>query len=478
MSEDKPLLKSKEQKEDEGGAKIKVYWQRWLVLFVYCSHIMGTNIAWMSVGSIADVAECYYGVNVFWINSLSYIFLVMYTFLFAGATYFLKRFGLRWTAILGGTFNAAGAWLRFAGSNPNYFWLLLMGQGVSSFTNVLEWSAPSLMSAVWFPQNERAFATASVGATAPQVGILLSLFIGPLAVHDSRTDTVCNTTITIRGSASFIEWQDKIYSQMLYYFLGQAVLATVLLPITFMVPASPPTPPSRSRQLEDEEENDLSLLRSALILLKNKHFIFFSFVFGMYLGVAGAYVTVYDEVFNAIGYSSYQSYMGYLGLAIQLVSIGGLLAIGTWIDYTKTFYGSTVAISVSSTIAAIGLALATQYKLDFIYLSIICSVAVGLTVIFQGVGYEYGVEMTYPVPESISAGIMNAFSQVTCTIMILVCSLLVKKHWSVYVYWMLAGCVAASAIVQVFVRPKLRRVEIDNPQTKKLLRKPTASIQS
>ena len=36
----------------------------------------------------------------------------------------------------------------------------------------------------------------------------------------------------------------------------------------------------------------------------------------------------------------------------------------------------------------------------------------GLTVIFQGVGYEYGVEMTYPVPESISAGIMNAFSQV------------------------------------------------------------------
>ena len=31
---------------------------------------------------------------------------------------------------------------------------------------------------------------------------------------------------------------------------------------------------------------------------------------------------------------------------------------------------------------------------------------------------------------------------------ILVCSVLVKKHWSVYVYWMLAGCVAVSAIVQ------------------------------
>ena len=54
-------------------------------------------------------------------------------------------------------------------ADPNYFWLLLLGQAVSSITNVLEWSAPSLLSAVWFPQNERAFATASVGATAPQV---------------------------------------------------------------------------------------------------------------------------------------------------------------------------------------------------------------------------------------------------------------------------------------------------------------------
>ena len=103
------MLKNTEKKEE-----IKVYWQRWLVLFVYFSHLMGTNIAWMTVGSIADIAECYYGVNVFWINSLAYVFLVMYTLLFAGATYFLKRFGLRWTAILGGCFNAAGAWLRFA----------------------------------------------------------------------------------------------------------------------------------------------------------------------------------------------------------------------------------------------------------------------------------------------------------------------------------------------------------------------------
>ena len=34
-------------------------------------------------------------------------------------------------------------------------------------------------------------------------------------------------------------------------------------------------------------------------------------------------------------------------------------------------------------------------------------------VTFQGVGYEFGVEMTFPVAESVSAGLLNAVSQVS-----------------------------------------------------------------
>ena len=34
-------------------------------------------------------------------------------------------------------------------------------------------------------------------------------------------------------------------------------------------------------------------------------------------------------------------------------------------------------------------------------------------VTFQGVGYEFGVEMTFPVSESVSAGLLNAVSQVS-----------------------------------------------------------------
>lgn len=58
---------------------------------------------------------------------------------------------------------------------------------------------------------------------------------------------------------------------------------------------------------------------------------------GIFLGTSGTYVTMYDEIFNAFGYERYQHDMGYLGLAIQVASIAGLLSIGIWLDYTKTF---------------------------------------------------------------------------------------------------------------------------------------------
>lgn len=52
-------------------------------------------------------------------------------------------------------------------------------------------------------------------------------------------------------------------------------------------------------------------------------------------------------------------------------------------------------------------------------------------VTFQGVGYEFGVEMTFPVAESVSAGLLNAVSQVTI-LYIYSISLLYYYRWLVH----------------------------------------------
>ena len=53
--------------------------------------------------------------------------------------------------------------------DPEYFWLIFMATLIISVPNVLEWTAPTLLSSLWFPSNERAFSTATTAAIAPQV---------------------------------------------------------------------------------------------------------------------------------------------------------------------------------------------------------------------------------------------------------------------------------------------------------------------
>ena len=94
---------------------VRVYPVRWFVLATFFSHMAMTNIIWASFSPIADLTKCYYGVGLLWVNSLSWIYMSSYVPGFLLASWFLNRYGLKATAVVGACANAAGAWLRFAG---------------------------------------------------------------------------------------------------------------------------------------------------------------------------------------------------------------------------------------------------------------------------------------------------------------------------------------------------------------------------
>ena len=94
---------------------VRTYPVRWFVLATFFSHMAMTNIIWATFSPIADLTMCYYGVGLFWVNSLSWIYMSSYVPGFLLASWFLNRYGLKMTAVVGACANAAGAWLRFAG---------------------------------------------------------------------------------------------------------------------------------------------------------------------------------------------------------------------------------------------------------------------------------------------------------------------------------------------------------------------------
>ena len=106
----------KEIEEERKNFTTKTYPVRWFVLLVFCLHLASNNTVWITASPIADIVACYYGVSLWWINTLSWISMFTYTLLFIPVARFVGVYGLRATAIVGGCTNAAGCWLRFAGS--------------------------------------------------------------------------------------------------------------------------------------------------------------------------------------------------------------------------------------------------------------------------------------------------------------------------------------------------------------------------
>ena len=188
------------KEEQRKNFATKTYHIRWFVLLVFCLHLASNNAVWITPSPIADIVACYYGVSLWWINALSWTYMLTYTLLFIPVARFLDVYGLRVTAIVGGCLNAAGCWLRFAGSGtepkslhyvvlvsyniiicslhagPYLFWLLLVGQTVASLTNAFEWTTPSLLASVWFPPSERATTSALIGAITPNVKLICNAF--------------------------------------------------------------------------------------------------------------------------------------------------------------------------------------------------------------------------------------------------------------------------------------------------------------
>lgn len=98
----------------------KTYPIRWFVLLVFSIQLAMGNVLWVSMSPIDVILACYYDVNLFWANALTWVFMLVYVLLFIPAAQFLNVMGIRVAVIVSGCFNVIGTWLRYAGSGMYY----------------------------------------------------------------------------------------------------------------------------------------------------------------------------------------------------------------------------------------------------------------------------------------------------------------------------------------------------------------------
>ena len=101
---------------ERGEAKIRTYWWRWNTLIVFTLTLAANNVVWITAAPVADVMRCYYGISNTWVNAMTANYMATYVLFFFPVAWFLDRYGLRPTMIVGTLMNALGTSLRVIGA--------------------------------------------------------------------------------------------------------------------------------------------------------------------------------------------------------------------------------------------------------------------------------------------------------------------------------------------------------------------------
>jgi len=210
---------------------------------------------------------------------------------------------------------------RLDGAHTLTMGILYTAQFLNAAAAPFTQSAPSLVSQVWFPSQQRALAT-SIARQSNACGRALGYFLSPLLVQHSAD-----------------------LPRVLYVEAGAAVF--ILLCFLAYFPARPSVPPSRSakmlaeRAAHDEADAEAGeadpvgqgLLKDVLALLSDRDSLLVILAFGLQMGMYGAWSGVLPSVLQSMSYSNSQA--GTLGAINTFAGIFGGILVGVVADFPR-----------------------------------------------------------------------------------------------------------------------------------------------
>uniref|UniRef100_H2YBF6 Choline/ethanolamine transporter FLVCR1 n=1 Tax=Ciona savignyi TaxID=51511 RepID=H2YBF6_CIOSA len=361
----------------------RVYRRRWFILLLF-SLYSGTNaFQWIQYSIISNIITRFYGVAVTTTDWLSLVYMLVYIPLIFPVTWLLDRKGLRVIAILGSTLNAVGALVKIASAEPHLFAVTMLGQTICSIAQVFILGMPSKLAATWFGPNEVSTAC-SIAVFGNQVGVALGFLLPPVIVPD-------------------VEDKDVVAIHLRYLFIGTAAITSALaLLVILCFRARPTVPPSQAQAVfrqnnDNQTESYLSSVKQLIfsppsLLLIISYGLLAGWIFYLYHG---------ENIVEA----------GQIGLTMVLSGIVGSIVCGIWLDRTQIYKKTTVVIYIS-TLAFMVLYTATL-DLGYLWVVFIASGALGFTMTgYLPLGFEFAAELTFPVSEGTSSGLLNASAQI------------------------------------------------------------------
>ncbi|KAL3110727.1 hypothetical protein niasHT_011232 [Heterodera trifolii] len=139
-----------QQTEQSGEGRTRMYAKRYAILGMFIMLSASNAMQWIEYSIIAHIISAYYGVSYSAVDWTSMIYMLTYMVLMFPGSWFLEKFGLRKSILIGAFGNCFGAWLKMLSTAPDRFWLTFIAQTIVGSSQVFILGIPPRLAAVWF----------------------------------------------------------------------------------------------------------------------------------------------------------------------------------------------------------------------------------------------------------------------------------------------------------------------------------------
>jgi FLVCR family MFS transporter 7 len=149
------------------------------------------------------------------------------------------------------------------------------------------------------------------------------------------------------------------------------------------------------------------------LLFKNKNFIKLLIIFTCVLGYFNLYGTIVNEYLMSYGFSNDQTTI--VGGTSQFCGITGTVLVSIFIDKFKKYKLIFLILNIIGLICHVAMTmlieLFTEY--GFIIVMFLWSIATISIIPIYACSFDFVIELTYPIGESISGGLIMSCSQIS-----------------------------------------------------------------
>ncbi|KAK8784884.1 hypothetical protein V5799_008750 [Amblyomma americanum] len=408
--------------------------QRYWILLTFCALSMINAFQWIQYSIIASVIKDHYGVSDATISWTSMLYLIGYMVLAFPSAWILDNMGLRVTVLIGAAGTAIGACIKTFAVKPGQFALVICGQAFPAFAQAFILGIPPRLSSAWFRYEEISTAC-SLGVLGNNLGIALGFVIPPNVVH-----------------------VNDVESSLLYLSATVAVASCVCLFVILVAfKDQPEHPPSYSEMLTRRSTTRLSFAATFGALLGDFNFCLLLLSYGLNTGAFYSLSTLLNPVV-LVYFPGEEAFAGWLGLALILAGLVGSWLCGVTLDRTGKYKEVTLFTYVFSTVGLFAYTFILSARSHL--LSLFACLFLGFFMTgYIPIGLQFAAEITYPMPEGMSANIMNVSAQAIGFLMILGSSHIQETYGDFVSNICLSALLVVGCLMTANTRARLKRQE-------------------